>query len=55
MWEIEYGNSTRCGFEEWWDVTDGDRYFRCYYEEDAEFLLSVLTRLGVETKLTRPE
>lgn len=40
-WRIEYSNDVGPddeGFWEWWDVTDGERYFKCDKEDDAEWL-----------------
>jgi len=45
-WRIENDNDTGSNdeyFVEWWNVTDGEKSFRCNTEADANFLLSVLT------------
>lgn len=45
-WKIEYENDTGNNDEsyyEWWNVTNGDKYFRCKTEEDANFLLAQLS------------
>lgn len=45
-WHIDYGNDTGPdddGFWEWWEVTNGERTFKCDYKEDAEWLLNALT------------
>ena len=45
MWKVEYDNDTGHGdegFWQWWDVTDGDRSFRCNSEDDAEWLCNLL-------------
>lgn len=44
-WKIEYENETGSmdeGFWEYWNVTDGDRCFQCFSEEDAQFLCDLL-------------
>ena len=49
-WQIIYNNDTGPdddGFWEWWDVTDGNRSFRCDSEEDAKWLVENLSRSSV--------
>jgi hypothetical protein len=49
-WVIEYDNDTGSGdeyFVEWFNVTNGEKSFRCNSKEDAEFLLASLSP-GVE-------
>lgn len=44
-WQIAYDNDTGHddgGFYEWWDVTDGNRSFRCDSEEAAYYLCDLL-------------
>lgn len=46
-WQIIYNNDTGPdddGFWVWWDVTDGNRSFRCDSENDAKWLLENLSR-----------
>ena len=46
VWRIEYDNDTGSddgGFYEWWNVTDGNRSFRCETKDNAEWLLARLT------------
>ena len=46
-WTKQYNNDTGPNddyFEEWFEVTDGMRIFRCEESEDADFLLSALTQ-----------
>lgn len=46
-WQIIYNNDSGPdddGFWEWWDVTDGNRSFRCDSEEDAKWLVENLSR-----------
>lgn len=45
MWTIDYDNDTGAsdeGFWEWWEVTDGDRVFKCYDKESAVWLCDML-------------
>lgn len=42
-WEIEYDNWGEDGYSEWWHVTDGEKSFKCYEEEDAKWLQYILT------------
>ena len=45
-WAIEYDNDTGSGdeyFVEWFNVTNGEKSFRCNSKEDAEFLLASLS------------
>lgn len=47
-WTIEYGNETGPndeGFWEWWNVIDGDRVFKCYTENQAQWLADKLNNL----------
>ncbi len=41
-WRIEYDNTMSGGFGEWWDVTNGTRYFRCDNAADADWLLDLI-------------
>jgi len=41
-WEIEYDNWGEDGFSEWRHVTDGEKSFKCYEEEDAKWLCGIL-------------
>lgn len=48
-WAIEYDNDTGSGdeyFVEWFNVTNGEKSFRCNSKEDAEFLLASLSPAG---------
>jgi len=48
-WVIEYDNDTGPGdeyFVEWFNVTNGEKSFRCNTKEDAEFLLASLSSPG---------
>ncbi len=50
-WIKEYDNDTgnnNESFYEWWNVTDGEKSFRCNSERDADYLLSQLTPLPVD-------
>lgn len=39
-WKIEEDeDESGC---EYWKITDGDKYFRCYFHQDAEWLLGIL-------------
>ncbi len=41
-WKIEYGNDTGPNddcFIEWWDVTNGEKSYRCTDKDDAEWLM----------------
>lgn len=45
-WRIDYDNDTGPndeGFWETWTVSNGERSFECRSQEDAEWLLSLLT------------
>lgn len=47
-WEIKYDNDTGRdddGFIEWWTITDGDKYFKCYDESHAKWLCETLNNL----------
>ena len=47
--DIEYDNDTGPGdeyFVEWFNVTNGEKSFRCNTKEDAEFLLASLSSPG---------
>ena len=53
MWKIEYDNDTGPGdegFWQWWDVTDGNRSFRCNCKDDAEWLCNLLNITTASTK-----
>jgi hypothetical protein len=44
-WRIEHDSDTGPsdeGYWEWWDVTDGERSFRCTEEADAKWLYDLL-------------
>ena len=44
-WKIVYDNDTGPnddGYCEWWDVTDGDKSFRCENKTDAAWLCEIL-------------
>ena len=44
-WKIEYDNDTGPGdegFGEWWTITDDEKAFRCYDEDDAKWLCDLL-------------
>lgn len=44
-WKIEYDNDTGPqdeGFSEWWNVTDGERNFKCNIEDEAKWLAQAL-------------
>ena len=41
-WEIEYDNWGEDGYSEWWHVTDGEKSFKSYEEEDAKWLCEIL-------------
>lgn len=41
-WQKSYDNADNSSAS-WWDVTDGNRSFRCATEEDADFLIGTLT------------
>jgi hypothetical protein len=43
MWTIEYDNSDTSS-SQWWTVTNGDRRYTTYYEEDAIFLAEKLNQ-----------
>ena len=48
-WEIKYDNDTGPndeGFEQWWDVDGNGMSFRCWSEEQAEWLKTVLEKEG---------
>jgi hypothetical protein len=56
-WVIEYDNDTGPGdeyFVEWFNVTNGEKSFRCNSKEDAEFLLASLSP-GVEDNQTKKQ
>jgi len=56
-WVIEYDNDTGPGdeyFVEWFNVTNGEKSFRCNTKEDAEFLLASLSP-GVEDNQTKKQ
>lgn len=56
-WVIEYDNDTGSGdeyFVEWFNVTNGEKSFRCNSKEDAEFLLASLSP-GVEDNQTKKQ
>ena len=45
VWHIEYDNSTGpndSNFEQWWNVTNGTKRFRCDTQEDANWLIQVI-------------
>ena len=46
---IEYGNDTGPTddfFIEWWDVSNGNRSFRCNSKSDAEWLCNLLNSIS---------
>ena len=52
-WTKQYNNDVGPNddsFEEWFEVTDGMRIFRCEESEDADFLLSALTQPSVSVE-----
>ena len=42
IWNIEYNNSVCTGFDEWWEVSDGKKTFKCDEECDAKWLMELL-------------
>lgn len=43
MWTIEYDNSDTSSCQ-WWTITDGNRCYRTYRKEDADFLVEKLNQ-----------
>lgn len=46
-WTKEYDNDTGPYddyFKEWWNVTDGNRTYRCNNSDDADFLIAALAQ-----------
>ena len=46
-WTKEYDNDTGPYddyFKEWWNVTDGNRMYRCNNSDDADFLIAALAQ-----------
>jgi hypothetical protein len=60
-WTKQYNNDTGPDddyFEEWFEITDGKRIFRCEEREDADFLLSILSQqaepVAMKFKIYKP-
>ena len=56
-WTKEYDNDTGpCDdyFKEWWNVTDGNRTYRCNNSDDADFLIAALAQPEQSAKYVEP-
>ena len=57
VWKIEHDFEVRMGYDSWgsveyWDVTDGDRRFRCGRESGAKWLCDLLNAVQAGNALT---